>query len=108
MAKRGVRTAMKSGTKVKDLQRKVKKPLGERRRNCIYEIKCGCEKKVYVGQSKARFEERKKQHQQNVKKTIDELRSGKEMDKQNAEIRMKGISGRLYYHATKECDKEIL
>ena len=56
------RVAFKSGQKVKDLQNKAKQPLGEKKNNVVYKIECKCEKAIYIGETKQRFEERKQYH----------------------------------------------
>ena len=107
LSKYGIMAAMKSGKKVKDLQCKVKMPLGDKKRNVVYKIECGCKKCVYIGQTEARFEERKKQHKDNVRKTREKLENGTEMDKKVAEAMMAGPSGKLYEHAVRQCQEEV-
>ena len=107
MGKHGIMTAMRSGRKVKDLQCKAKTPLGDKRRNLVYKVECGCEECVYIGQTGASWEERRKQHQDKIRLTKEKLTSNLAMERKEAEINMAGQSGRLYEHAAKECDKEV-
>ena len=107
MTKHGIMTAMKSGRKVKVLHNKAKTPLGDKRKDCVYEINCGCQECVYIGQTGARWEERRKQHMSNIRVTEQELYSAGEMDIKRARDRMEGPSGKLYAHAAQDCNQGI-
>ena len=98
---------MKSGRKVKDLQCKVKTPLGNKKKGVVYRIECECESSVYIGETGQRFDERKSQHQGNVNITRRDIQCGTEASLRNAEIKMAQGNGRMVRHAVLECDKGI-
>ena len=102
----GFRAAFRSGKKVGDLQNKAKNPIGNKKKNVVYEVecRCGC---VYIGQTQQRFDERLKQHKDNVRLTEQELYMGTEMGKLRAEERMRSIGGGLVKHTIKECQQGI-
>jgi hypothetical protein len=107
MNRHGFRTAFKSGTKVNELQNKVKRPLGDKKRDVVYKIECGCGECVYIGQTKQRWDERKKQHCDNIRYTEQDLITGTESSKLKAEMRTNGIGGGLVKHVAMECEKRI-
>lgn len=103
----GFRTAFKSGLKVNEIQNRAKKPLGDRKRELVYKIECGCGEGVYIGQTKQRWNERRKQHSDNIRYTEQDIYTNTEMSKQRAEMRTRGIGGGLVKHVAVECERGI-
>ena len=98
------RVAFKSGQKVKDLQNKAKQPLGEKKNNVVYRIECKCEKAVYIGETKQRFEERRQNHKDRERLTRQDLEVGRNM---SAEVRMGKMDAGLTRHSVLKCQNEI-
>ena len=107
MSKHGFETAFRSGRKVNEVQNKVKTSLGEGRRYLCYEIICKWGECVYIGQTEQRWDERKKQHQDNIRYARAELDAGTESGRRKAHERMNGNGGGLVKHVVLNCDKGI-
>ena len=104
MGKYGYRVALKSGWKIKDMQSKAKTPLGDKRSCVNYEIGCKCGKVVYKGETKRRFEERKKEHEDRERLTKRDLALG---DEEAAKTRMGFFDAGLTKHAIMDCSAGI-
>ena len=101
--KHGFRVANKTENKVKDLISTAKTPLGDKNMNVVYHIPCNCNKYCYVGETDRKWETRKKEHQNKVRLTKDDLQQGQA---ERAARRMNDRDGGLAKHATL-CSKEI-
>ena len=87
MEKHGFKVAFKSGQKVKEVNKKLKTPLGERRKELVYEIVCKCGKCVYVGQTEQTWGERRDQHMDNIRYGRSELEGGTESGQRKFQIK---------------------
>ena len=55
---------------------KAKTPLGEKNNQVVYRIPCGCQKYAYVGETDRKWETRKKEHNDKVRLTHEDLQKG--------------------------------
>ena len=99
----GFQVANRSGTRVKDLTTKAKTPLGDKNSNVVYNIPCGCDKHSYTGETYRKWETRRKEQQDKVRLTKQDIASG---NLESATMRMNTNDGGLAKHAA-TCDKEI-
>ena len=99
----GFKVANKSGTRVKDLTAKAKTPLGDKNSNVVYNIPCGCHKYSYTGETHRKWETRRKEHQDKVRLTKQDIDAGN-MD--SATTRMNTNDGGLAKHMS-TCNREI-
>ena len=99
----GYRVAFRSGVKVKDVQNKAKRSLGEKKNNVVYEIGCKCGKVVYKGETSQRMEERKKEHRDRERLTRQDLDMGRNL---SAQLRMGKYDAGLTRHSL-ECESTI-
>ena len=89
-------TTTKANNKVRDLSTNAKTPLGEKNKNVIYNIPCGCGKYSYTGETDRKWKTRKKEHMDKVRLTHDDINSG---DMQRATERMNTGDGGLAKHS---------
>ena len=89
--------ANKAENKVRDLTTSAKTPLGDKNTNVVYNINCKCEKYAYIGETERKWSTRKKEHQDKVRLTKEDLEKG---DIERATNRMNDRDGGLAKHAT--------
>ena len=88
---------------MKDLTAKAKTPLGDKNSNVVYNIPCGCHKYSYTGETHRKWETRRKEHQDKVRLTKQDIDAGN-MD--SATTRMNTNDGGLAKHMS-TCNREI-
>ena len=91
------RVANKTENKVRDLIGKARTPLGDKNTNVVYNIPCNCKKYSYTGETNRKWETRKKEHQNKVRLTKQDLEAG---NTEKAQKRMNEGDGGLAKHAT--------
>ena len=101
--KHGFKTTNKTEKKVKDLVTNTKTPLGEKNMEVVYNIPCKCKKYAYTGETERKWQTRKKEHQDKVRLTEQDIQSG---NTERAQERMNKSDGGLANHAT-TCPQEI-
>ena len=97
------RVANKAENKVRDLISSAKTPLGDKNTNVVYNIPCKCERFTYVGETDRKWATRKKEHQDKVRLTKEDVQNG---NMERATMRMNDRDGGLAKHAT-SCEEEI-
>ena len=97
------KVANKAENKVRDLTTSAKTPLGDKNTNVIYNIPCKCKKFTYVGETERRWGTRKKEHQDKVRLTKEDLDKG---NIERATTRMNDRDGGLAKHAS-SCSQEV-
>jgi hypothetical protein len=102
--KHNFRVANKADNKVRDLISSAKTPLGDKNTNVVYNIPCRCEKFTYVGETDRKWATRKKEHQDKVRLTKNDMQNG---NIERATTRMNDRDGGLAKHAT-SCEQEIM
>ena len=95
--------ANKAENKVRDLTTSAKTPLGDKNTNVIYNIPCKCDKYTYIGETERKWGTRKKEHQDKVRLTKEDLQKG---NIERATTRMNERDGGLAKHAT-SCPQEV-
>ena len=90
------RVANKTANRVKDLIRNAKTPLGDRRKDVVYQIPCKCKKYSYTGETFRNWATRKKEHMDKVRLTKEDIESG---NLHRANERMNTGDGGLAKHA---------
>ena len=93
----GFRVVSKADNKVKDLKSKAKTPLGDKRSDVVYNIPCKCNQFTYTGETDRKWGTRKKEHQDKVRRTHDDIKAG---NLENAMKRMNDGDGGLAKHST--------
>ena len=89
--------ANKADNKVRDLISNAKTPLGEKNTNVVYNIPCKCAKYTYVGETDRKWGTRKREHQNKVRLTKEDINAG---NHERATKRMNDGDGGLAKHAT--------
>ena len=97
------RTATRATNKVKDLAQKAKTPLGEKNKNVVYNIPCGCGKFSYTGETDRKWKTRKKEHMDKVRLTKEDIKNG---NMTKATERMNTGDGGLAKHSA-ACEQQI-
>ena len=97
------RVANKADNKVRDLISSAKTPLGDKNTNIVYNIPCKCQKFTYVGETDRKWATRKKEHQDKVRLTKEDVENG---NMERATSRMNDRDGGLAKHAT-SCENDI-
>ena len=95
-SKHQFRTTFKPGRKVKELKTRSQQPLGEKQKGVVYKIPCKCEKAVYIGETWRQLKTRKKEHENKVRLTNEDIKNGKLTA---ANERMKKEDGGLARHS---------
>ena len=75
--KHSFRTAFKPGTRIKELKKRAREPLGEKQKSVIYQITCKCKNAVYIGETSRLFKVRKKEHESKVRLTNEDIKEWK-------------------------------
>ena len=88
---------------MKALVTNTKNPLGEKNMEVVYNIPCKCKKYAYTGETERKWQTRKKEHQDKVRLTEQDIQSG---NTERAQERMNKSDGGLANHAT-TCPQEI-
>ena len=88
-------TTSKAENKVKDLSQKAKTALGEKNKNVVYNIPCGCGRYSYTGETDRKWETRKKEHMDKVRLTRTDIDNG---NVERANERMNTGDGGLAKH----------
>jgi rubrerythrin len=101
--KHGFRVANKTENRVKDLISNAKTPLGDKNTNAVYNIPCKCQEYGYTGETDRKWGTRKKEHQDKVRLTKEDIRMGKI---EHATKRMNDGDGGLARHAS-SCSHDI-
>ena len=101
--KHGFRVENKTENKVKDLISNAKTPLGDKNTNVVYNIPCKCKKYAYTGETDRKWRTRKKEHQDKVRLTKEDIRTG---NVERATKRMNEGDGGLAKHAS-SCPQEV-
>ena len=101
--KHGFRVANNTENRVRDLTSSAKTPLGEKNTNVVYNVSCKCGKYSYTGETDRKWSTRKKEHQDKVRLTKQDLERG---NTETASKRMNEGDGGLAKHAT-ICAEEI-
>ena len=89
--------AYKTQNQVKDLKSKAKAPLGERKSKVVYNIPCKCRSYSYTGETKRQWKTRKKEHEDKVRLTNEDIAAG---NIDTANRRMNEGDGGLAKHAS--------
>ena len=97
------KVANKRDNKVKDLISKAKTPLGDRNSHVVYCIPCKCDKYAYVGETDRKWKTRRKEHQDKVRLTNEDVQAG---NMERATKRMNEGDGGLAKHNI-VCDHEV-
>ena len=97
------RTSTKAENKVKDISTKAKTPLGDKNKNIVYNIPCGCGKYSYTGETDRKWKTRKKEHMDKIRLTQVDIDNG---NIQRATERMNTGDGGLAKHNT-TCSQSI-
>ena len=97
------RVANNTDKKVRDLITNAKTPLKENNSCVVYNIPCKCGKYSYTGETDRKFETRKKEHQDKVRLTREDMENEKY---DRADNRMNSGGGGLARHVTQEIDLE--
>ena len=97
------RTTTKAENKIRDLSTKAKTPLGDKNKNVVYNISCGCGKYSYTGETDRKWKTRKKEHADKVRLTQEDITNG---NIQRATERMNTGDGGLAKHST-TCEQPI-
>jgi hypothetical protein len=95
--------ANKAESKVRDLTTSAKTPLGDKNTNVVYNIPCKCDKFAYIGETERKWATRKREHQDKVRLTQEDIKEG---NITRATTRMNDRDGGLAKHAT-SCPQEI-
>ena len=95
--------ANKAENKVRDLTTSARTPLGDRTTNVVYSIPCKCDKFAYIGETERKWSTRKREHQDKVRLTKEDIKDG---NITRATARMNDRDGGLAKHATL-CPQEI-
>ena len=95
--KHGFRVANKTDSRVKDLISNAKTPLGDKNTNVVYNIPCECQKHGYTGHTDRKWGTRNKEHQDKVRLTQEDLRTG---NTESATKRMNDGDGGLARHSS--------
>ena len=93
----GFTTANNTGNRVKDLITKARTPLGDKNTEIVYRIPCQCKKFSYTGDTHRMWGSRKKEHQDKVRLTKEDIRNG---NTERANKRMNEGDGGLAKHAS--------
>ena len=99
----GFKVANKTENRVKDLISKAKTPLGDKSTHVVYNIPCKCAEYSYTGETNRKWKTRRKEHQDKVRLTKEDIDAGK-MD--SAKKRMNDGDGGLAKHAS-TCSQEV-
>ena len=99
----GFRLAFRPGTKIKQIKSKNQEPLGKKKCNVLYNIPCGCQKASYTGETWRACNVRKKEHQNKVRLTKEDIKNGQIT---SAEKRISSEDGGLAKHST-QCTNDI-
>ena len=99
----GFRVANKTENRVKDLITKAKTPLGDKNNRVVYKIPCKCKKHAYGGETDRKWKSRKKEHQDKVRLTKEDIAAG---NMEKATERMNTGDGGLAKHAS-TCPHEV-
>ena len=102
-SKHGVKTALRPGTKVKEIKSKARTPLGEKKANVVYSIPYKCKNDIYIEETYRIFETRKKEHEAKVRLPKKDLKEG---NIESAETRMGKEDGGIDRHST-QCSQRI-
>ena len=70
------RTTTRAENKIKDLAFKAKTPLGDKNKNVVYNIPCGCGKFSYTGETDRKWKTRRKEHMDKVRLTQEDITNG--------------------------------
>ena len=97
------KTTTRADNKIKDLSFKAKTPLGDKNKNVVYNIPCGCGKYSYTGETDRKWRTRKKEHMDKVRLTHDDITNG---NMERATERMNTGDGGLAKHSA-SCDQQI-
>ena len=97
------KTTTRADNKIKDLSFKAKTPLGDKNKNVVYNIPCGCGKYSYTGETDRKWRTRKKEHMEKVRLTHDDITNG---NMERATERMNTGDGGLAKHSV-SCDQQI-
>ena len=81
----------------------AKTALGDKNDNVVYNIPCKCNRYTYVGETERKWSTRKKEHQDKVRLTKEDIQKG---SIERATTRMNDRDGGLARHAT-TCQREI-
>ena len=82
---------------------KAKTPLGDKNKNVVYNIPCGCGKYSYTGETDRKWKTRRKEHMNKVRLTQEDIADGN-IDR--ATDRMNTGEGGLAKHST-TCEQPI-
>ena len=93
----GFRVANNTDRRVRDLVSKAKTPLGDKKSCIVYNIPCKCGQYSYVGETDRKFATRKKEHQDKVRLTKEDISNDR---MEMAEARMNQTDGGLAKHST--------
>ena len=99
----GFRVAHNTENRVKDLLSNAKTPLGDKKRRTVYNIPCKCRKFAYTGETDRQWRTRKKEHQDKVRLTKQDISMG---NIESAENRMNTGDGGLARHCAM-CESDI-
>jgi len=102
-SKHNFRTTTRAENKIKDLATKAKTPLGDKNKNVVYNIPCGCGKYSYTGETDRKWKTRRKEHMDKVRLTQEDITNGN-IDR--ATERMNTGDGGLAKHST-TCEQPI-
>ena len=97
------RVAHTPGRKVKETKKLCQEPLGQKNKDVVYKIPCGCEKYSYIGETWRKLETRLYEHKMGVRMTKQDLELGRI---EEANKRLNKEDGGLPRHNT-ECAHEI-
>ena len=101
--KHNFKVANKTTNKVRDLTSNAKTPLGDKNSNIVYTIPCKWGEYTYTGETYRKWKTRRKEHEDKVRLTHDDITAGN-MDR--ATNRMNDNDGGLAKHST-ECAEGI-
>ena len=62
--------------KFRDLSTSAKTPLGDKNTNVVYSIPCKCDKFAYIGETERKWGTRKREHQDKVRLTKEDIKDG--------------------------------
>ena len=82
---------------------KAKTPLGEKNTHVVYNIPCKCKKYSYTGETNRKWKTRKKEHQDKVRLTYEDIQNG---NIESATRRMNEGDGGLAKHYS-VCESEV-
>ena len=97
------KTAFKPGRKVKEVRKLCQEPLGQKTKDAVYKIPCGCGNSSYIGETWRNLETRIYEHKMGVRMTHQDMEEGRP---EAAEKRMNKEDGGLPRHGI-ECTSDV-